>query len=393
MPGPEPEDAPVSLAAGLRSRWALVAFATTLYWLGAHSLRPLIPLRLAELGATELYIGVVLAMSATFGLFLAIPGGRLIDRLGILRVLSVSLVLMALVGVGYALATTPVVLLVVNGLAELGAWLALQALISHAGSEEFLSRQLWLFSLGWGVGAAAGPVVGGLVLEHAGFPTLGWLFVALSLTATAVVFVPYRDRDRSRSASSEGTSAKKSALLTIAQRPAVKGVLLSSYVALFVNAVRTSFYPLYLEREGIPVLRIGVLLSAFGIASLLVRFGLQRLVQRWGAGRLLVWSMWLCVLPMAGTPWLADSYVLLLVAAAVTGAAYGINPPVTVELMAQHTRRFGTRRSHGDARRVQPARAGHSAAPVRRSGGQRGRRCCVPGGRRAPRRVDHLDLA
>ncbi len=262
--------------------------------------------------------------------------------LGILRVLLVSLVVMALIGVGYALATTPgqiLVLLVVNGLADLGAWLALQALITHAGSQEFLARPLWLFSLGWGIGAAAGPVVGALVLEHAGFPTLGWLFVAFSLlTATAVVFVPYRDRDGTRPASSEGTSAKKSALLTIAQRPAVKGVLLSSYVALFVNAVRTSFYPLYLEREGVAVSRIGVLLSAFGIASLLVRFGLQRLVQRWGAGRVLVWSMWLCVLPMAATPWVVDSYVLLLVTAAATGAAYGINPPVTVELMARHTR-------------------------------------------------------
>lgn len=47
--------------------------------------------------------------------------------------------------------------------------------------------------------------------------------------------------------------------------------------------------------------------------------------------------MWLCVLPMTATPSLAGSFVLLLAAAALTGAAYGINPPVTVELMARHT--------------------------------------------------------
>lgn len=41
---------------------------------------------------------------------------------------------------------------------------------------------------------------------------------------------------------------------------------------------------------------------------------------------------------MAATPWLSGHFWLLLVAAALTGAAYGMNPPVTVELMARHTK-------------------------------------------------------
>jgi predicted MFS family arabinose efflux permease len=228
-------------------------------------------------------------------------------------------------------------LMLVNGLAELGVWLALQALVTHAGAGEFLSRQLWLFSLGWGIGLAVGPIVGGVVLEQVGFPALGFLFAALSLAATVVVVVPYpRGHDPTAGPGSRSPS-EKSALRTIARRPAVKGVLLSSYVILFVNAIRMSFYPLYLEQEGISLSRIGVLLSIFGGASLLIRFVLQRVVRRWGAGRVLVWSMWLCVVPMAATPWLSGQYWLLLAAAALAGSAYGLNPPVTVELMARHT--------------------------------------------------------
>jgi MFS family permease len=341
LQGPERGDGPVSAVAGLRSRWALVALATTLYWLAVHSLRPLVPLRLNDLGASELYIGLIVSMNSMTALFLAIPSGRLMDRLGIMRVLLISLVIMVLTGFGYGLATTPdqfLVLMLVGGLGELGVWLALQALATHAGTGAFLSRQLWLFSLGWGIGVAVGPTVGGIVLEQLGFPALGFLFAALSLAATAVVFVPYPRRPDPTSSVGARQSSEKSALRTIARRPAVKGVLLSSYVILFINAIRLSFYPLYLEREGISLSGIGVLLSSFGATSLLIRFLLQRVVRRWGAGRVLVWSMWLCLVPMAATPLLAGNFWLLLVAAAFTGAAYGLNPPVTVELMARHTK-------------------------------------------------------
>lgn len=81
MQGPERCDGPVSVVAGLRSRWALVTLATTLYWLAVHSLRPLVPLRLNDLGASELHIGLIVSMNSMIALFLAIPSGRLMDRL------------------------------------------------------------------------------------------------------------------------------------------------------------------------------------------------------------------------------------------------------------------------------------------------------------------------
>ncbi|MBA3622257.1 MAG: MFS transporter [Euzebyales bacterium] len=116
----------------------------------------------------------------------------------------------------------------------------------------------------------------------------------------------------------------------------MKGVLLSTFVALYVNSIKMSFYPLFLERAGVSVPRIGVLLSVIGVASLAVRVLLPAALRRWDPGRVLVWSMWASVVPITLTPWLG-AYWALAVAAALIGLGYGVNPPVTVQLMALHT--------------------------------------------------------
>jgi predicted MFS family arabinose efflux permease len=93
---------------------------------------------------------------------------------------------------------------------------------------------------------------------------------------------------------------------------------------------------LLLERRGVSVGQIGLLLSTIGVASLIIRLPLPGLLRRVGAERLLVASMWSAIIAITITPWLRGMW-LYLPAAAVVGVGVGINPPVTVELMALHT--------------------------------------------------------
>jgi MFS family permease len=328
-------------ASALRSRWAFASLAVLLYWLAAHALRPLVTIRLDELGASDAQIALTVAAYSVFSLALAIPGGRLIDRIGVMRVLLVSLAAMALVGVGYALATTPdqiLVLQAVNGVVELGVWLALQALASHAGGGEFLTRQLALFSLAWGLGLAIGPAIGGAVYGAVGFQPLGWVYAGATLLALATVpLVPYRGREKSGRDANGELPGVMSSMREMVRRPAVKGVLLASFVALFIQAIRLSFYPLFLKREGISLSEIGLILSLMGVASIAVRVPLPALLKRFGAGRVLVASMWLAVVGIGVTPWLND-VVPLVIGALAIGIGYGVNPAITMELMARDTK-------------------------------------------------------
>lgn len=336
----QPTQRPVGFVEGLRTRWALVSLSVLLYWFAAHSLRPLVTLRLDELGSSDAKTGLIVGSYAFFSLLLALPAGRVIDRVGAVRVLAVAYLGMALIGVGYALAATPdqiFVLQVVNGVTELFVWLALQALVSHAGKGEFLTRQLSLFSLAWGIGTAAGPVLGTAVYARWGFVPLGGVYAALALLGLVGIGSPYHGRETPVEGETAQQRSSLGTLRRIGARPAVKGVLLSSFVALYVQAIRLSFYPLLLQRSGVSVPRIGILLSVIGIASLAVRVPLPRILRRWGAGRVLVWTMWLCIVPIALTPWIGP-YWLLFAAAVLIGVGYGANPPITVQLMAVHTR-------------------------------------------------------
>jgi MFS family permease len=322
------------------NRWAFAALATLLYWLDAHALRPLVTIRLDELGASDAQIALTVTAFSGFSLMLAIPGGRLIDRIGLRRVLVASAVGMAASGVGYALATTPAQILgiqAINGVVELGVWLALQTLVSHAGAGESLTRQLALFSLAWGIGVAVGPAIGGAVYGAAGFHVLGLVYAGGALlTLASSLLSPYRGREVSAQEAHTKTSGLMDAMRAIVSRPAVRGVLLASFVALYVQSIRLSFYPLFLERQGVSLSQIGFVLSLMGVASIAVRLPLPALLRWLGAGRVLVLSMWIAVAGIGVTPWLGSVWALAIAAAGI-GIGYGVNPAVTVELIARDT--------------------------------------------------------
>lgn len=324
----------------LRSRWVLVSVSTLLYWCAAHALRSFVTLRLDELGASDALIGLAAAAFPALSLFLAIPLGRTIDRTSVRLVLVTSYLGMAVLGVAFAVAGNPsalVVLQALNGIAELGVWLALQALTSGAGTGAFLTRQLAIFSLAWGVGIAVGPIVGAVVYESLGFAELGWLYAVLSVLALAAAVVAPRAAVRSDpDAPDPPSTSLRRGMSVITARPAVRAVLLASFVALYCNAIKSSFYPLYLERSGVPVARIGILLSIIGIASLLVRIVLPALLRRVRAASVLVVGTAVEVVTLAATP-LLGTFWLLAATAAAFGAGHGVNPPITVELMARST--------------------------------------------------------
>lgn len=321
----------------LGSRWVLVSLATFLYWVGAHALRPLVPLRLDELGSGEILVGAIVALFPLSSLGLAIPGGRLVDRVGVRRVGLIGLTGMAVLGAGFAASTTPAgiaVLMVGIGVTELATWISLQAFASEGGTGAFLTRQLALFSLAWGTGIAAGPVIGTALYDRFGFSSVGWFYLASAMLA--FVCISLAPRVPHASPAGHARPSVRSGVATMWASAPVRATLLSSFVTLFVSGVKGSFLPLYLERAGLGLPRIGLVLSVMGIASLMIRLPLPWVLARVGGERTLIASMWLSLLPMAAFPFVSGFGPWMLLAVA-SGVGLGINPPVTVELMARYT--------------------------------------------------------
>lgn len=330
-------DAPTSFVEVLRSRWILVSTATLLYWTGAHALRPLLPLRLDELGASEVLVGAIVALFPLSSLGLAIPSGRLVDRVGVRRVLLAGLLGTATLGAGFAVAPSPVViagLMMGIGVTELATWISLQAFASTGGTGSFLTKQLAVFSLAWGGGIAAGPIVGAALYDRFGFVAVGAAYLGCSVAAGAcIAFAP---AVATASPRGQYRPSMRTGITRMWAAAPVRATLLSSFVTLFVLGVKGSFLPLYLQRAGLGLPRIGIVLSAIGVASLAVRVLLPWFIRRVGSGPALVVSMWVALVPMSLVPFVSG-FGWWLTLAMVCGVGLGINPPVTVELMARHT--------------------------------------------------------
>lgn len=312
-------------------RWVLVSVAALLYWVASHSLRPFVVVRLDELGASTQEIGLVAAAYGFVALFLAIPGGRAIDRLGITRVLYGSLVAMAILGVLYAFADTVLQLLVLqvlNGVVELGVWLSVQTLATFAGSGDALAKQLSLFSFAWGLGIAVGPTVGGFVYAGLGFSALALVYAALAVVMLlAMALAPAAPAGIRTRPGGLGRDAWRTAV-----QPAIRGVLLSYFVAMYVISIKNTFYPLLLQERGIDLPLVGMLLSVMGVASLGVRLCLPALLRTFGPSAVLSLGSIVGIVGISLTPWLFHP-ALLVVAAVFTGAGYGSNPPVSMQLL------------------------------------------------------------
>jgi MFS family permease len=337
-----PDEARFGAWRALGSRWAVLSAATLLYWIPNQGLRPFLPIRLQELGANDPVIGVAVAAYAVVGLLLAVPSGRVLDRLPQHRLLVASLVGLTAGTVVLPYLDSVVLLtagMLVNGAFAMWVWLILQSMITRAGQGQGLRNQLALFSLSWGIGLAAGPSLGAVLYDLLGFPglclTLGGITLAGAVAALASPPVPPVPTGPVEG-EKELEPGIRAALSRAFANPILVAVLISSFINLFVLSMRISFYPVYLERAGVSITQIGLLLSIIGIASLAVRAVLPAIERRVGTLTVLIWSTGLAIAGAAGTP-LSSNLVVLTVGAVLIGVGLGANPPITVNLVAEHS--------------------------------------------------------
>ena len=229
-------------------------------------------------------------------------------------------------------------LMFVQGLFQMWVWLVLQEMITRVGHGRQAKRQLSLFSLSWGIGMAAGPAAVAWLYAAVGFQMLNVVCFALVVTAAGAAFlVPASLREVEPRPAPDRPTERRAGMLAALRgslsNPIVIGVMASSFVNLFVQSLRTSFYSLYLAGQGVSIELIGALLSCIGVSSLAVRMVLGVVVRRFGFVRPLIWSTWLAVVGVAVTP-ITTAPAFLVAAALMIGVGLGVNPPITVQLLA-----------------------------------------------------------
>ena len=173
-----------------------VLVSTFAAMLGLGIVGPLIPVYAEDLGATGIGVGFIFSGFAIARVFFDPVAGRLSDRHGRKRYICVGLVLYTLSSVGYMVATSVsnlIAVRVLNGVASsmvLPVAMAYVADLSPRGQE---GKYMGMFTRALFIGFGVGPLLGGGLIDHAGydvvFASMGGLCF-LSLILAIVMLKP-----------------------------------------------------------------------------------------------------------------------------------------------------------------------------------------------------------
>ncbi|HXC38519.1 MAG TPA: MFS transporter [Burkholderiales bacterium] len=228
-------------------------------------------------GATE--VGLVVALLYVPSLFFSLPAGILADRHGSRWLLvASSAVTAAGMLVPSFLDTVPALCI---GSFAVGVSLSVsnvlgQNLVGQLSTPAQRMRNFGNYALVGAVSSFVGPLMVGLVIDHAGFPPACLLAVVMSAIAALLALTWGRWLPGGQPSPPGGVN-----IFASLQSPAVRRILMLSSVAQIGFDSFNSFMPVYAHGIGLSASAIGVALSAFAVASLAMRAVISRLAKGW----------------------------------------------------------------------------------------------------------------
>ena len=282
-------------------------------------LRMAAPLLALKQGYSPLSVGVLLALFALTQVFLAIPAGRYADRHGLRRPVGMA-VWVASLGASMGVVWPHFGVLAVSALCMGGATgaasIALQRHVGRAAQDATeLKRVFSWLSIGPAISNFFGPVVAGLLIDHAGIwvggtaadmtgfraaflfsallPLLTWVWVRQTPELPPVAPAPGSTRDQ---------------LWALLRAPRMRRLLLVNWLLSSCWDVHTFVVPVLGHERLLSASTIGGILGAFAVAAACVRVVMPLLaahLREWVvvSGAMLLTAALFGIYPFLDSPW------------------------------------------------------------------------------------------
>jgi MFS family permease len=221
---------------------------------------PLLPGFEEDLALSEPQTGTLLAATMLVTLFLTVPIGVLVDRIGPRRVVTAGGVLLAVAAAGQAAADGFLAVLAARllfGVAFSVAWTACpMVMLASAGPSGGMGRTI----AAAGLGQLVGPGFAGVTADVAG----PWLpFTVIAAGAVPLAFLLRHVSDARASDAVE--RGLRSTVLAMRREPRVVGAVLVVALLGFASSVTNLVVPLQLRDHGLSATEIGLLLTAAAV--------------------------------------------------------------------------------------------------------------------------------
>ena len=279
-----------------------------------------------SLGASELTVGVLVALFALVPMLLAVSAGRLIDRVGPRPPLLVGLAVLA-VATALPFAFPHLVTLYVSstliGTAFMYAHIAMNSVFgAHGTPEERAVNFSWL-ALAFSLSNTIGPLVAGTAIDVLGHAAALLLLAVFPAAALVLLWARKRPLPRPERAPQE----RDAGVLDLVRLPGLRVVFIVSALLAMGWDLYTFLIPLYGVRIGLSAAAIGVVLSTFALATFTVRLTMPVLIKR-----LKQWVVIASAMAVAGSAYLllplVEAVPLLMVLSFVLGLGLGSAQPI-----------------------------------------------------------------
>ncbi len=306
----------------------LTAFLTHIGFAGS---RLAVPLTAVDQGAGPFVVGTIVALYAALPAVLALPVGRMADRIGykLPLLFGTSGIFIALLLPWFFHSVTTLYFAAsLLGVSFMIFQLATQTLVGAIAGPEGRARNFSLLSLGYASANFSGPLIAGVLIDHLGhartFLSLAVpLIPAIALAALGSRWIPDVHTK---------SKAIKGGLFELLRIKPLRNTLIASGIVSSAWDVYQFFMPIYGRSLGMSATAIGSVLSAFAIAIILVRAVLPFFVRRVGEAQTLTCAMFVscaafCLFPLFGSAWPLAAVSFLL------GVGCGVGQPLSMTLV------------------------------------------------------------
>ena len=343
----------------------VITLLSVLNGISLRGSRVLLSLFAIHLGASAFEIGILIALSSVFQLFLGIYAGRVTDRYGFrLPMLfgSLGAGMSMLVPFAYPHLLSLYVSRALTGVTFIFFMVAIQNLAASLGGAEMRTRNLSTFSLGQSLSGLLGPVMVGFAIDSIGY-RFSYLFLGSMSLLPVMVIIAFRRMipNVAHVKKKEKTTPNILDLVRIAplRRTLLTGAIIFSGVDLL------SFYvPIYGHSIGLSASTIGMILGVYAAAAFVVRVFMPSLVQRIGEEKVLTISLFASGVTYLLFPFFQNPWILMFIAF-LLGLGLGLRPAAVDDPDLQPVAGGPRRRGAGVAHHRQQGHSDRGAARVR----------------------------
>ena len=297
--------------------------------------RVIVSLAALAAGASPFTVGVLIALYSLVPMFIAVPVGRLCDRVGVrapmlggtaglMAGIAAPLVWPGLPGL-HACAT-------VVGTAFMVFQIGAQRATGEIGAATDRARNFSLLALAYSISGFIGPLIAGFAIDHFGF---GSAFAAIGVFGLGAFVTLLVNPMRLPGPHRGGGDAHAGGVRALLRLRAVRDALVINVLLSIGWELNTVFMPVYGAQIGLTASQIGVVLASFAAATFVVRFATPLIARRVSEYQVLATTLFFAGAVYLGFPF-SRGVVTLTALAFGLGLGLGSGQPMVMSLLHRH---------------------------------------------------------